>query len=210
MATLALSVAGQFIGAAVGGPFGAVVGRALGALAGSVIDNAIFGDKSTAAASAAGGDIRLQGSTEGGPIPRLYGWSRLTGNIIWATQLEETTQQSAGAKGTAPSTPATTTILANFAVSLCEGEVARLGRIWADGELLETEGLNFRFYRGTESQAPDSLVVAKQGAGNAPAYRGLCYLVFERSISPRSATGFLTSPWSSAASSASWSRRSLP
>ena len=132
--------------------------------------------------AAAGSDIRLQGSSEGGPIPRLYGWSRLTGNIIWATQLEEVTQQSAGAKGVfgAPDPTATTTILANFAVGLCEGEVARLGRIWADGELLETEALNLRFYRGSEDQLPDSLIEAKQGSGNAPAYRGLCYLVFEQ------------------------------
>src|SRR6185437_15100703 len=178
MATLALSVAGQFVGAAVGGPIGAVVGRALGALAGSAIDNALFGAK-PAAATPMGSDIRLQGSAEGGPIPRLYGWSRFTGNIIWATQLEATTQQSSGAKGTS-NTTTTTTLLANFAVALCEGEVQRLGRIWADGELLETDTLNFRFYRGSETQPVDSLIELKQGTGNAPAYRGLCYLVFEQ------------------------------
>ncbi|MEO8883103.1 MAG: glycoside hydrolase/phage tail family protein, partial [Devosia sp.] len=178
MATLALSVAGQFVGGLVGGPIGAVVGRALGALAGSAVDNAIFGSKPQAAAPT-GSDVQLQGSSEGGPIPRLYGWNRFTGNIIWATQLEETTQQSAGAKGAGPTTT-TTTILANFAVGLCEGEVNRLGRIWADGELLETEALNTRFYRGSADQLPDSLIEAKQGSGNTPAYRGLCYLVFEQ------------------------------
>ena len=70
-------------------------------------------------------------------------------------------------------------IAASFAVALCEGEVQRLGRIWADGQLLDTAGLTLRFYRGTEDQGVDSLIEAKQG-GNAPAYRGLCYLVFER------------------------------
>lgn len=89
MATLALSLAGQVIGGAIGGPVGAMLGRALGGLAGSAIDNAIFGDKPAAVRPS--GDIRLQGSAEGGPIPRLYGWGRFTGNIIWATQLEETT-----------------------------------------------------------------------------------------------------------------------
>ena len=178
MATLALSVAGQFAGGAIGGPIGAVVGRALGALAGAAIDNVIFGTKPTAT-SASGSDIRLQGSTEGGPIPRLYGWNRFTGNIIWATQLEEATQQSSGAKGTS-SSDSTTTILANFAVALCEREVQRLGRIWADGELLDISSITCRFYRGTETQLPDSLMEAKQGSGKAPAYRGLCYLVFEQ------------------------------
>ena len=178
MATLARSVAGQFAGGAIGGPIGAVVGRALGALAGAAIDNVIFGTKPTAT-SASGSDIRLQGSTEGGPIPRLYGWNRFTGNIIWATQLEEATQQSSGAKGTS-SSDSTTTILANFAVALCEREVQRLGRIWADGELLDISSITCRFYRGTETQLPDSLMEAKQGSGKAPAYRGLCYLVFEQ------------------------------
>ena len=33
---------------------------------------------------------------------------------------------------------------------------------------------------GSESQAADPLIVAKEGAANAPAYRGLAYVVFER------------------------------
>jgi hypothetical protein len=41
-------------------------------------------------------------------------------------------------------------------------------------------GITWRLYLGAEDQAPDSLIEAKQGAGNAPAYRGLAYAVFER------------------------------
>jgi len=173
MATLALSLAGQFVGGAVGGPIGATIGRALGALTGSAVDSVLFGEK---AAATARPDIRLQGSSEGGAIPRLYGWSRLAGNIVWATELEEITSESRGGKGTAPAADAE--ICASFAVAFCEGEVHRLGRVWADGQLLELEGLNARFYRGSEDQSVDSLIEAKQG--DAPAYRGLCYLVFER------------------------------
>jgi len=175
MATLALSLAGQVVGGALGGPIGATVGRALGALAGAAVDSVLFAEKP---APVAGADIRLQGSAEGGPVPRLYGWGRLTGNIIWATEIEELTADTAGAKGTSQSEG--TEIVASFAVGLCEGEVQRLGRIWADGQLLETSGLAIRFYRGTEGQAPDSLIEAKQGTGQTPGYRGLCYLVFER------------------------------
>ena len=173
MATLALSLAGQVVGGFVGGPIGATIGRALGALAGSSLDNALFGDKP----QSAGSDVRLQGSREGAPIPRLYGWGRLSGNIIWATELEQLSSESSGAKGA--SQQSQPTIAANFAVAFCEGEVARLGRIWADGQLLETSGLTLRFYRGSETQEADSLIEAKQGA-DAPAYRGLCYIVFER------------------------------
>ena len=173
MATLALSLAGQVVGGAFGGPIGATVGRALGALAGSAIDNAIFSEPKRAT----GSDVRLQGSAEGAPIPRLYGWSRLSGNIIWATALEEIAPEDAGAKGGGDSEKGG--IAASFAIGLCEGEVHRLGRVWADGQLLDTAGITLRFYRGTETQTADSLIEAKQGA-DAPGYRGLCYIVFER------------------------------
>lgn len=173
MATLALSLAGQFAGALVGGPFGATIGRALGALAGSAVDGMLFSEKREPAAF----DVRLVGSVEGAPIPRLYGWGRMAGNIIWARELERLGGATAGAK--AMGGPEDEEIGASFAIGFCEGEVARLGRIWADGQLLDTRGLNFRFYRGDSTQLPDSLIEATQGVGNAPAYRGLCYLVFE-------------------------------
>lgn len=182
MATLAFSVAGQFVGGMVGGPFGAVVGRALGAIAGSVVDSALFGDDG-GGAEPTGRDLRLQSASEGGSIARIYGWNRVAGNVIWATELERIVAQSSGAKG-APAQSSTTeanqdTISANFAVAFCEGEVTHLGRIWADGELLDTSGLNIRFYNGSETQLADGLISVKQG-GVAPAYRGLCYIVFER------------------------------
>ena len=176
MATLALSLAGSVVGGVLGGPFGATVGRALGALAGSAVDAALFGEQ---AATTSGRDIRLTGSSAGGVVPRAWGWNRLSGNIIWATELERQTGTSSGGKGISSRTDSADVITASFAVALCEGEVPVLGRIWADGQLLDTDGLNIRFYSGSEDQEPDSLIAAKQGAGNAPAYRGTCYLVFE-------------------------------
>jgi len=175
MATLALSLAGQAVGGLVGGPVGATIGRALGALAGSALDNALFGEKPE---QARGADIRLQGSNEGGAVPRLFGWSRLAGNIIWARELELLGSENAGAKGFGGASQTEDEVGASFAVAFCEGEVHRLGRIWADGQLLDPEGLTLRFYRGTEDQLPDGLIEATQGT--APAYRGLCYLVVEQ------------------------------
>lgn len=187
MATLALSIGGQFVGGLVGGPLGATVGRALGALAGSAVDAMLFGEPDRRGPKrTAQNDVRLSGSSEGIGVPRLYGWSRLTGNIIWATELEVITTVTGGGGGgkgfAAPSQPVQTEdeLIVSFAIGLCEGEVYRLGRIWADGQLLDTEGLTMRFYSGSETQPVDGLIAAKQGAGNAPAYRGLCYIVFER------------------------------
>lgn len=180
MATLALSVAGQVVGGMIGGPIGATVGRALGALAGSVVDGWLFGGKEQAAEQPMF-DVRLGSSSEGIGIPRLYGWGRLSGNIIWARELVRHVTETAGSKGFGqPSGPEQhEEVLASFAIAFCEGQVARLGRIWADGQLLDTRGLNLRFYDGAEDQLPDSLIEAIQGAGNAPAYRGICYLVVE-------------------------------
>ncbi len=111
-------------------------------------------------------------------MPRLYGWSRLSGNIIWARELELLGGENAGAKGFGLGEDEDV-VGASFAVAFCEGEVHRLGRIWADGQLLDTAGLTLRFYRGTEDQLSDGLIAATQG-GVAPAYRGLCYLVVEQ------------------------------
>jgi hypothetical protein len=80
MATLALSLAGQFAGALVGGPIGATVGRALGALAGSAIDGWLFSDKKSEHRAF---DVRLGGSVEGAAVRETSSgrgsWSGLVG-----------------------------------------------------------------------------------------------------------------------------------
>ena len=185
MATLVLQVAGSVIGDFIAGPIGALIGQVAGAVAGSAIDQQIFGR--TRGRSVQGPRLKsLEGlsSTEGAPIPRVYGRVRVGGQIVWATRFEETVtrtaQKAAGGKGGgAKSTATTYNYFANFAVGLCEGEVALLRRVWADGKELDVSKLTLRFYKGSETQSADPLIVAKQGAGNAPAYRGLAYVVFE-------------------------------
>ncbi|MCT7397427.1 hypothetical protein N2Q23_24915, partial [Escherichia coli] len=54
-----------------------------------------------------------------------------------------------------------------------------IGRVWADGKPLATAGIAMRLYRGTEDQTPDPLIEAVEGEGQAPAYRGTAYGVFE-------------------------------
>lgn len=53
------------------------------------------------------------------------------------------------------------------------------GRVWADGEEIARDDLNMRVYSGSEDQMPDPKVEAVEGAGMAPAYRGIAYVVFE-------------------------------
>jgi hypothetical protein len=183
MTTLVLQTVGSAIGGAIGGPIGSSLGSALGSLAGAVVTDSLMG-----------GARRIEGprledvdglaSREGAPIPRLYGRARLGGQIIWATRPLEVAgveRGGGGGKG-APPTPTRTTYayFANLAVGLCEGPIAFVRRIWADGREIDQTGLVIRVHRGDEDQAADPLIVAKEGAGNAPSYRGLAYVVFER------------------------------
>jgi hypothetical protein len=186
MAALVLSVAGGVAGA-VFGPAGAIAGRIAGALVGNLIDRKLFGPGDQNVVGPRLADLDVMASTEGAPIPRVYGRARLAGQVIWATQLEEVVSNStasSGGKGHLVSGPRTTTTtysyFGNFAVGLCEGVIGSVGRIWADGKLLDLSNKTIRVHRGTEEQTPDDLIVAKEGAGNSPAYRGLAYVVFER------------------------------
>jgi hypothetical protein len=67
----------------------------------------------------------------------------------------------------------------SLALALCEGEILRVGRVWADGVEISREDLNMRVYTGSEDQQPDAKIEAVEGAGLAPAYRGVAYVVFE-------------------------------
>lgn len=187
MAALVLSAAGGAAGSAVFGPTGAIAGRLIGALAGNAIDRALFsGRREISHEGPRLADLEVMASTEGAPIPRVYGRARLPGQVIWATNLEEvvsTSSQSTGGKsmggGPAVTTNTTTySYFANLAVGLCEGPIGAVLRIWADGKPLDRSGLTIRTYAGDEAQTPDPLIVAKEG--DAPAYRGLAYVVFER------------------------------
>ena len=144
MATLLLGAAGGLLGGALFGPIGAVAGRALGALGGAVLDQTLLGgSRSSTVEGPRLTDLDVMASTQGAAIPRVYGRARLSGQVIWATRLFEvkkTETQSVGGKGgsLAPKVSTVTyTYYGNFAVALCAGPVSRIGRIWADGKLME-------------------------------------------------------------------------
>lgn len=184
MATILLGLAGASIGGGLFGPgLGVVAGRAIGALAGSLIDQTIV-SALTPPVERTGPRLTttdIQSATEGAPIDRLHGRARLTGHMIWATRFEEqVTTETSGGKGFGGPKVTTTTYAyyGNFAVALCEGPVAGIGRIWADGKEIDQTEIEFRFHPGSETQTPDPLIEAKEG--EAPAYRGVAYLVFER------------------------------
>lgn len=178
MATILLQAAGAALGS-VFGPVGAVLGRAVGALAGSVIDRSIINGMTTVSGARLG-DARIPGAEDGTAITRAYGTVRIGGTLIWATRFEEEVRvERQGGKASGPRVE-TFRYYANFALGICEGEIACVRRVWADGRELDLTGIEMRLYRGTGDQLPDPLIEAKQGVGKVPAYRRLAYAVFER------------------------------
>lgn len=179
MATIVFQAAGAALGG-IFGPLGAVIGRAAGALAGNAVDRALL-SSGRIVSGARLSTARIPGAEEGAAINRLYGTARIGGTLIWATRFEESVDvQRRGGKGGRGQKVETYRYFANLAIGLCEGEAAMVRRVWADGRELDLTGIEMRFYSGSETQLPDPLIEAKQGADNAPAFRGLAYVVFER------------------------------
>jgi len=188
MASILLASAGAALGGSIGGAVlgvsAATIGGAIGSFAGSMIDSWIV--SSLAPGQRIEGarleNLTVTTSTEGAVIPRIYGRMRIGGNIIWATDFSETvnTSTQGGGKGGGPKTTTTAYLYtASFAVALCEGPISGIGRIWADGKPLDLSGITWRTYKGDEVQNTDPFIAAKMGTGNAPAYRGTAYVMFE-------------------------------
>jgi putative tail protein len=173
MATLILAAAGT----AVAGP----IGGAIGAVLGQQVDNRLFAPRARHGPRL--GELAVQTSSYGTAIPKIFGTMRVAGTVVWATDLREERSSSGGGKGR----PKTVdySYSASFAVALSGRPILGVGRIWADGKLLRgaagdfKSATGYRLHLGGEAQAVDPLIASAEGAGQAPAYRGLAYAVFE-------------------------------
>lgn len=176
-------------GAIAKGGIGAFLVRTVATTAASFAagyaDRLIFGPRKRKVEGPRLDSFQVQASQEGASVLRVFGRARLAGQLIWAANFKETaseTTESSGGKGSRPAAQTTYTeylYSISFAVGLCEGVIDRVGRVWADGKPFDISKHNVRIYRGTESQGPDALISATQGAGSAPGFRGLAYIVFE-------------------------------
>jgi hypothetical protein len=167
MATLVLTT----LGTALGGP----IGGALGSIIGQSIDQNLFGPPARRGPRL--DDLRVQASSYGAAIPRIYGRMRVAGTVVWASDLREEEVVSGGGKG-APGA-ITYAYSASFAVALSSRPAQSIGRIWADGKLLRGADGTFkskvthRFHPGSEAQPVDPLIASIEGLDGSPAFRGL-------------------------------------
>lgn len=144
------------------------------------------------------GDLAVQSSSRGAPIPKVWGSMRIAGNLIDGKKYEERTEEEVGGKGFmggGGGTQVTYNYFADLAVSLCEGPITGVRRIWLNNKLwytaaddasdteLEASDDHERYgklYLGTTSQLPDPTLEVIHGAGNVPPYRRTAYIVFTR------------------------------
>ncbi len=171
MATLVFTA----IGTAVGGPLGGAVGSLLG----SQFDRAIVGSPKREGPRLK--ELGVSTSSYGTPIARHYGTVRAPGTIVWATDLVEHSETNGGGKGSPSATSFSYTV--SIAVALSSRPILRLGRVWADGNLLRgaagdlKTGGTLRIHTGHADQDPDPLIASAEPA--APAFRDTAYCVFE-------------------------------
>lgn len=185
MAQLLLTAASSVgrVGAAVGLSLGRSLASSAGSYAAGAAERLIFGPRKRKIAGPRLETLQLQASTEGAGIARVFGRARVAGQFIWSSRFHETTAvstESSGKGGRLGTRTTTTEYLysISLAIGLCEGVIDRVGRVWADGKPFDMSRVNARVYQGTEDQLADAGVAALEGA-DAPAFRGLAYVVFE-------------------------------
>lgn len=193
---------GAQIGGIVGGVIGYFVGAPqLGYMIGSAIGGYVDPQKNYGPRLE---DATTQTSTVGGVIPFGYGVFTTAGNVIWADELKEHRKAERSGKGGGQKNY-TYTYTRSYAVGVCAGQIhdfiwiKRNGRLayaadpaalgaamgWNSeqiDDLIEASNKFMElvtFYYGTDSQMPDSTIVAVEGIGNVSPFRDLAYIVLE-------------------------------
>lgn len=130
---LAVGLAGAAIGSFIPG-----VGPLMGYAVGSAVGSALFGPKAPDQEGPRLKDLNVITSQEGAPIPKVYGSARLSGNVIWGKPLQEhkKKKKAGGGKGGGSPKVTTYTYTLDFAMGLCEGEIAGIVRMWDNGKLI--------------------------------------------------------------------------
>lgn len=196
MAALAFGLIGTAIGAGIGGGItllgatitAASIGGAIGTAIGGYVDSLILASLTPAIRNEGPRlqEMTVMQSSEGAHIGRLYGIMRVGGNVIWSARFKETKTtetETVGGKGGGGGQKVentTYTYTCSFAVAFGEGSSRHmLGRLWMDGKEIDLTTIAATFYSGTETQAPDSVIQSIEGPSKTPAFRGICYMVFE-------------------------------
>lgn len=185
MAQLVVAAAGAALGGilAPGVVAFGLTGASIGWTVGSLVGGALFNKSNVQGPRL--NDLKVSGTEYGQVIPWVTGKPRIAGQIVWASPLRELANTQKVGKGGSQKVT-TYTYEVDLLILLTENEVAAIGRIWSNGELVY-DGNNSKDgvwtgilgYLGTEDQLPDPTYEAAVGVGNAPAYRGRAYVMIQ-------------------------------
>ncbi len=193
MASIVLSSLGRSLGNyLVPGIGGRILGF-LGTRAGRYLDSEIGLGSSPVKDGPRLESLNIQDSRYGAGIPVVFGRVRVAGNVIWVSDLIETShesQTSGGKGGTVSSvfggTRTTYTYSLHCAVALAAGVIGSVETIWADSKVIYQNGVwkegvvgSATVYTGSPAQDPDPLMQSFLGSDQVPAYRGHAYIVLE-------------------------------
>jgi hypothetical protein len=180
-----------------------MAGLAAGAAVGETIGSIVFQPRMNGPRLA---DQQISNSANGSPIPFGYGGFRIAAQIIWSGGIVETStnQSQSSGKGIGSPTTLTYTYTISFAAAFCEGP-ANVPRIWGDSKLIydttskgavssdtfdtglqntgkeggaQTTIVVPIIYTGTSTQLPDPTIQAAEGIDQTPAFRDICYAVY--------------------------------
>lgn len=195
-------IVGGIVGFAIGGPVGAQIGIMAGGMLdppkGPTIEGPRLSDLSFQSSAYGAQLARVYGAV---PIVGNIFW--LENNAL----KEVKKKKKSGGKGGPSTTTVTYSYYATFAVALADtsktGPVLGIRRIWIGSNLVynagsydletilasmlgammnkgdvQSEGVQFKFYSGTDDQMPDPRMQADIGVDDCPAYRRTAYIVF--------------------------------
>lgn len=183
MAREALTIVGSAVqGFIVGGWYGAAIGAGAG-IASVLLEPKIRAPGVSEAPS--------QTSRDGVPIPIVWGLHFVHGNIIQKNPEVIVTSSESQGKGGGTKVEKNQRFR-TFAIGIAEGPIASIVRIWENGKLVydtrpvpaipaaETAeyAAGITIYFGDMAQLPDPELESHWTAAETPAYRGLCYIVW--------------------------------
>ena len=185
MADIAMGAAGAVVGSFFGNPM-------LGFSIGMTLGNMFFGPKQSFDSGRLQ-DLKIGTASQAAPIPIVFGTVRTAGNIIWAPALHESSSSGGAGGSLGGPTFNNYSYTADLAIMICEGEITRINKIWADSELIYDynggtpiwaefmDSAKVDMYLGTMVQTVNDVISAERVAAGdlAPAYLGRAYVVFE-------------------------------
>jgi len=201
MATLVLGVVGAAIGSTIPG-VGTALGWSIGTTLGGVYDALTAPGINVETGRLT--DLRLSGSNYGVGLTRLWGTNIIPGDYVWFAEdadgnhlieHSETTHEGGGSGGGPRVNNTKIWYTASYALTFGQGTImdsegnfidrnSVLEKLWIDDKLVwdkdsSENSVTLRWYPGSETQMPDTLISAVEGADYAPAYRGQRLVVIE-------------------------------